>query len=271
MLARLFVTLTDRSPGMRRWLWQRWYQFLARYRVGEWTFMNYGFADSAALELEPEDEDDRYCAQLYHAVASAVPLVDKNLLEVGSGRGGGAAFIVRYLAPADMLGVDYSARAVAFCEKRHHVDNLRFQAGDAENLPVADASVDAVLNVESSHCYGSMPGFLAEVSRVLRPGGHFLHADFRAANELDSWEQQLHDSGLEMLESDDITARVVAAMDADHDRKARLIGGIFQRWLVPSFREFAGLRGSQIYNAFRSGSVVYRRYLLRKPAAEARG
>jgi ubiquinone/menaquinone biosynthesis C-methylase UbiE len=264
MLARIFVTLTDRSPGMRRWLWQRWYQFLARYRVGEWTFMNYGFAGSPALGLEPEDEEDRYCAQLYHTVASAVPLADKDVLEVGSGRGGGAAFVARYFKPTSMLGVDYSARAVTFCRKRHSAEKLRFEAGDAENLPVPNGSVDAVLNVESSHCYGSMPGFLAEVSRVLRPSGHFLHADFRAADELDTWEQQLKDSRLEIIETEDITDRVVAAMDADHDRKARLISGIFQRWLVPSFREFAGLRGSQIYNAFSARSVVYRRYLLRK-------
>lgn len=264
MLARLFVTLTDRSPGMRRWLWQRWYQFLARYRVGEWTFMNYGFADSVKLELEPEDESNRYCAQLYHAVASAVPLAGKGVLEVGSGRGGGAAFVARYLKPATMLGVDYSPRAVNFSQARHKVENLSFTPGDAEALPVADASMHAVLNVESSHCYGSMPGFLAEVERVLRPGGHFLYADFRAAGELETWEQQLTDSGLEILESEDITPKVVVAMDADHDRKAALISGIFQRWLVPSFREFAGLRGSQIYNAFSSGSVVYRRYLLKK-------
>lgn len=270
MLAKLFVTLAERSPGMRRWLWQRWYQFLARYRVGEWTFMNYGFADSAGLELKPEDEDDRYCAQLYHVVANAVPVAGKDLLEVGSGRGGGAAFVARYLQPASMTGIDYSARAVGFCQARHLAKNLSFKAGDAEALPVRDASMDAVLNVESSHCYGSMSAFLAEVARVLRPGGHFLYADFRTIGELGNWEHQLAESGLEMLAAADITAEVLAAMDADHDRKAALISGMFQRFLVPSFQEFAGLRGSQIYEAFREGKMVYRRYVLRKPGPATR-
>jgi fatty-acid O-methyltransferase len=43
--------------------------------------------------------------------------------------------------------------------------------GDAENLPFPQVSFDAVINVESAHCYGSIERFLAEVHRVLRPGG----------------------------------------------------------------------------------------------------
>ena len=145
MLAKLFVTLTDRSPGMRRWLWQRWYQFLARYQEGQWTFMNYGFADSAELQLRPEDQPDRYCAQLYHKVATAVPLSGKEVIEVGCGRGGGASFVARYLRPRSMLAIDYSARAIGLCQSRHHVDTLKFAVGDAEKLPVPKASADVVI------------------------------------------------------------------------------------------------------------------------------
>ena len=41
--------------------------------------------------------------------------------------------------------------------------------GDAESLPFADRSFDAVINVEASHAYPHFPRFLAEVARVLRP------------------------------------------------------------------------------------------------------
>ncbi len=39
-----------------------------------------------------------------------------------------------------------------------------------------------MINIESSHCYGSMTRFLSEVSRVLRPNGYLLLADLRGTD-----------------------------------------------------------------------------------------
>ena len=58
----------------------------------------------------------------------------------------------------------------------------------ARDLSESLNPLDVVLNVESSHCYGSMPRFLAEVRRVLEPRGYFLHADFRARSALETWQ-----------------------------------------------------------------------------------
>ena len=118
-------------------------------------------SDAEKLALEENDEPDRYFIQLYHHVASAVDLEDKEVLEVGSGRGGGSSYIKRYLKPRRMVGIDFSANAVAFCNDAYSVDGLSYQTGDAEHLPFEDESFDAVVNVESSHCYGSMEAFLA--------------------------------------------------------------------------------------------------------------
>ena len=176
LLGELFVTFL-RVPGLKKTMWRGWYQFLARrYRGADWTFMNYGFHDDAspALKLESADEPDRYCIQLYHHVAGAMSLEGKRALEVGCGRGGGSSFISRYLRPAQMTGIDLSAEAVAFCKARHNLAGLDFKTGDAEHLPFASETFDAVVNVESSHCYPSLPAFFSEVRRVLKPGGHFF-------------------------------------------------------------------------------------------------
>ena len=56
--------------------------------------MNYGYASqNMTLELEKEDELERYPIQLYHYVASHSNVENKTVLEVGSGRGGGASYI----------------------------------------------------------------------------------------------------------------------------------------------------------------------------------
>ena len=227
--------------------------------------MNYGFESDGGVrrELEPADEDDRFCIQLYDNTV-AIDLSGLDAVEIGSGRGGGASFVARYHRPKSMTGVDFSARAVSFCQQRHNVPELRFCHGDAESLPFDDSSFDAVINVESSHCYGSMPKFLTQVNRVLRPGGHFLFTDFRAAEDIPVLVQQLEESGLTIVEDETITAGVVKAMELDSDRKQQLIGQNIRSWLSGTFKQFAGIKGSTVFQSFEDGTFVYKRYLLRK-------
>ena len=110
----------------------------------------------------------------------------KTVLEVGSGRGGGAAFVAKYLRPKSMIGIDYADRSVRFCRRAYELPNLSFAPGDAEHMPFDDASFDVVLNVESSHCYPDMARFVAEAARVLRPAGRLLFADMRHRSAMES-------------------------------------------------------------------------------------
>jgi SAM-dependent methyltransferase len=266
MSARVFLFLCRVAP-IKKLLWRWWYEFLAGlHRTGDWSFMNYGYAAIPAnpIALDTGDEANRYSVQLYHAVINDVSLADLRVLEVGSGRGGGAAYIKRYHKTAEMVGVDFSARAVAMCNDVYNIRGLSFVQGDAENLPFDDNAFDAIINVESSHCYGSVDVFLLEVKRVLRPGGYFLYADFRDLDKMQRWRQQISDSGLILVNETDITANVVAALDADDERKNRLINQLVPKFLLNSFRDFSGVKGSAIYKEFRAGVTPYLQFLLKK-------
>lgn len=247
------------------------YQLMARFiRHREWRFMNYGFthlaSDLDAFTLDVADEPDRYSIQLYNHVAGAVELQGLDALEVGCGRGGGSYFVKRYLGPSHMVGLDYSEQAVSLCRQTYNLPGLRFVHGDAEDLAFDDASFDAVVNVESSHCYGSMSRFLAEVVRVLRPGGHLLLADFRPAGDLQLLDHQLAESGLLTVGKQDITPNVAAAIELDHVRKSTQIRRGVPRRLNWLMEEFAGSPGSRIYGDFRSGRTRYVSYVSRKAA-----
>src|SRR3954468_23252953 len=100
MLERIFVVLSN-LPGLKKKLWRTLYGSLARwYNASDWTFMNYGYiSEPDPLVLEPKDERNRNWIHLYYHVAGAVDLKGLEILEVGSGRGGGASFIKRYLHP----------------------------------------------------------------------------------------------------------------------------------------------------------------------------
>lgn len=269
MIAALYAKLCQLSPRFNKFSKRVMYQFMAHhYRREDWTFMNYGYAhladDDLAPTLNPKDEDNRFCIQLYHHVANAINLAGLRALEIGSGRGGGAAYIKRYLQPHTMVGVDYSKNAVALCQKTHSVEGLTFLPGDAEKLPFDDESFDAVINVESSHCYSAMDHFLAEVRRVLRTDGHFLFADFRDRERLPELEDQLLNTGMQIRQKRNITANVVAALDQDHARKLAQIRHGAPKLLVGLLQQFAGNPGSRIYQRFKNEITIYQSFVLQK-------
>lgn len=270
MLATLYWLISDRSPHLRRAFRRLGYDYLARRFASDgWTFMNFGLGDvtteTAGPDLWPVDEADRLHIQLYHRVAGAVSLRDRDVLEVGCGRGGGASYLARYLHPRSVLGIDFSGRTIAFCTRRHVVPGLAFRVGDAEALPVADATVDAVVNVESSHCYASMDRFVSEVYRVLRPGGYFLFADMRSRRHVPRLSAQLQASGLRVMDREDITARVLRALDLDSERRLAWIRQEAPRALRGMLALFGGIRGTKTHQVLRRGEAVYLRYVLQKP------
>jgi SAM-dependent methyltransferase len=270
MIKDTFDVLVGSAPPVRRFMIRGLYQVLTRLdRDAEMTFMNYGYADLAPdvppVPLSEADERNRYCVQLYRRVVDGVELRGKRVLEVGSGRGGGAAYVARHYLPAAMLGVDVSEGAVAFCRAHHAAPGLSFVHGDAEHLPAGDDEYDVVLNVESSHGYGSLDGFLAEVRRVLRPGGYFLYTDHRGPHQLEEWHARLAASGLRLLDEQEITPNVLRALDLDDPRKQSLIERRCPWILKNAIREFAAVRGSQAYRRFERGESRYLAFKFQKP------
>ena len=268
MLTNIFAFFLKISPRLKRAVWKKLYQYLAKkYPTEEWTYMNYGyhsFNQSIAIPLKEEEEKDRYMIQLYHHVATAVDLTDKDVLEIGSGRGGGSSYIKRYLNPKTMTGIDYSKNAIKFSNQHHSVEGLTFMHGDAENIPLANESVDAVVNVESSHCYGSMKKFVEQVHRVLHPGGHFLFADLRPSDEIDELDTIFSDAGFEVLKKELISKEVVNAMEAFHEFKLAFFQKMVKGWLKKPLNDFAGVKGSNIHTELNNGEMVYYHYVLRK-------
>ncbi len=230
--------------------------------------MNYGFVPPVGeqLVLKSDDEADRLCAQLYERVTGSVDLAGARVLEVGSGRGGGASYLARYRRPASVAGVDFSRDAVAFCRQRHGgVLNLSFEVGDAENLSFADGAFDAVANVESSHCYGNVARFFGEAARVLREGGHFLFTDLRVPAEMEELRRLLEETpGFKIVVEEDITAGVAAALAADDARKRSMIEALIPAKIRRLFQEFAGVKGGQIYERLTKRELVYFRFVVRK-------
>lgn len=268
-MVKALIFLFKRFAWFKRLNAKITYGLLAKYiPVSDWQFMNYGYVpnvDEKPLDISGAEHNQKYSLQMYHYLATKVNLEGKDVLEVGSGRGGGANYIVRALKPAFYTGMDLAQSAVDLANKIHVHPNLKFIQGTAEEIPMNDNSVDVVINVESCHGYGSVPKFLDEVRRVLKPGGHLLLVDFR--NEVANMEifrQQLRETGMEIISEENIGDNVIKAIEAEDESKKERI-----RKLVPSrwqklFSEFAGVVGSRFHTTLKNKTRLYYRFVLKK-------
>ncbi|MFA5394133.1 MAG: class I SAM-dependent methyltransferase [Candidatus Ratteibacteria bacterium] len=245
------------------------YSYASRLdKDAEAIFLNYGYADdNLKLELRKKDDKNRYCIQLYnHIVASlAVELKGLDVLEVGSGRGGGASYIARYFNPGSITGIDICRKAVKFCTEHYAVNEVSFVCGNALKLPFKSNSLDVVVNVESSHGYPNIRRFFREVNRVLKPGGYFLLADFRNKNSIDLLREQLRASGLKIIKEKTITPNIIKALDLDSERRENLIKRLVPKLLHKPSMALAGVKGTAAYTSFVTGQKEYLSFVLRKP------
>jgi ubiquinone/menaquinone biosynthesis C-methylase UbiE len=135
------------------------------------------------------------------------------------------------------------------------VPSLTFQAGNAEALPLPDASFDALLNVEASHLYDNPARFFAEALRVLKSGGTFFHVDL-------AWKDKdppamIAAAGFKVRGVEDITEHVVEALELDSVRREAIVMS-FPESLRKDFRDWSGVKDFRAYNRLKTGEWVYR-------------
>ena len=244
-----------------------WYRFVThRLRAEDVVFLNWGYEEDPpmGLPLAASDEPNRFGIQLYHRTATQADISGKQVLEISCGHGGGASYLVRTLRPASYTGLDFNPDGIAFCRERHNLPGLDFVHGDAERLPFADEFFDAVINVEASQAYPHFPRFLAQVARVLRPGGHFLYADIRAGAGIPAWEAALADAPMRLVSERVISAEVLRGMDKNTQRSLDLIDRHLPAFLHGWGREFAGIQDSRFYCDLQRGKMTYRMYCFAK-------
>lgn len=103
------------------------------------------------------------------------------VLDVGCGFGGTLSCLLERQPSLRGVGINIDARqlrrAAGLCAQLGP-DRVAFAQGDGCRLPIADASVDAVLAVECIFHFASRRRFLLEAKRVLRPGGYVAISDF---------------------------------------------------------------------------------------------
>ena len=97
-----------------------------------------------------------------------------SLLDVGCGPGSITVGLAEALAPGEVVGIDIAAVQVETASElaaARGVSNVRFEVASAYELPLFDASFDAVFGSHVLHHLREPQRALSEVRRVLKPGG----------------------------------------------------------------------------------------------------
>jgi 2-polyprenyl-3-methyl-5-hydroxy-6-metoxy-1,4-benzoquinol methylase len=100
-----------------------------------------------------------------------------HILDFGCGTGYGSALLAEHAAA--VTGVDLSAEAIAYADAHYHRQNLTFRSiGRIEQnpLPFSDESFDTVVSFQVIEHIAETDAYLAEIARVLKPGGIFVVA-----------------------------------------------------------------------------------------------
>jgi len=117
----------------------------------------------------------------------------ETVLDLGSGAGIDVLLSARRVGPTGFVyGIDMTDEMLALARK--HQDeagtaNVEFRKGVIEDVPLDDGSVDVVISNCVVNLSPDKPAVLAEMFRVLRPGGRIGIADVVAQDELSAAER----------------------------------------------------------------------------------
>ena len=103
----------------------------------------------------------------------------KNVLELATGRGANSAWLAKRHPATSFTGVDLSPAQLRYAEREaSRATNITIKDADFHDLSqFADSSFDLVFVIEAL-CYSQTKDVVVgEVSRILRPGGHFIIID----------------------------------------------------------------------------------------------
>ncbi|MCO8278081.1 methyltransferase domain-containing protein, partial [Actinoplanes sp. TRM 88003] len=104
------------------------------------------------------------------------------LLDAGAGNGEVARELATLLPGAHVTAVDFSADAIAEATARHDSSRVTYQVADIDNLPYDDGHFDGVRSERLLQHLREPSRAVAEMVRVLRPGGRLclIDSDFES-------------------------------------------------------------------------------------------
>jgi ubiquinone/menaquinone biosynthesis C-methylase UbiE len=148
------------------------------------------FGERAAFYSTSQTHADP--AVLQRVVALAKPQPHWNVLDIATGTGHTAFALAPHVD--SVIGIDLTEPMIAEAEllrRKKSAGNITFQIGDVHQLPSEDGIFDIVTCRRAAHHFSDIQRAIAEMRRVLRPGGTIV-IDDRSVPEDDFLDQRMN-------------------------------------------------------------------------------
>jgi ubiquinone/menaquinone biosynthesis C-methylase UbiE/DNA-binding MarR family transcriptional regulator len=146
------------------------------------------FFSSSAVKWD-RVRDELFGDRFHLAALGAFASADWTVGDLGCGTGLVSAALAPFVAR--VIAVDASAPMLQAAKKRlRGVTNVELRRGDLETLPIDDRRLDAAMLMLVLHHVPQPERALADVARVLKPGGRLLVVDM-LSHDRDAYRQQM--------------------------------------------------------------------------------
>lgn len=137
------------------------------------------FEDEGSRQIDAFNESAGARARRARILDLLVLTRGTRVLDLGSGPGHQAFEMASLVGPSGRVdGIDPADTAIAIARHRcSDLANVNFQVGEATKVPFPDSVFDAAMSSQTFEYVDDVPAGLAEMFRVLKPGGRVLIHD----------------------------------------------------------------------------------------------
>lgn len=229
-------------------------------------FMNLGYVGiTFPFELDDVDIENKKNIALYVKALEHKNHSFKNILEIGSGLGGGCYVLQKYYNYKDITGTDFLKINTHYYTKQKKYKRIKFITIPAEEIQKLQLKYELIISIEAGLFFNNWDSFINNIKDVLAENGQFIYEDLVITKDIQLIEYKMASANLKIIHSENITNGVLQSMYETQKpvKNPSILYNLLKKiFRIKNTNQYDGYKDSKIYNDLVNGDLVYMKYVL---------